>query len=80
VVGASRDDAQIHDDIFARFRAAWISGAARSRGIGKNAKITRDGYNDTDQCSKLLKNAGYMLLNRIDHLIFCFSRSRSSSS
>jgi hypothetical protein len=42
VVGASRDDTQIPDDIFARFRAGWISGAARSRGIGKNAKITRE--------------------------------------
>jgi hypothetical protein len=38
VVGANRDDTQISDDIFARFRASWISGAARSRGHGKMLK------------------------------------------
>jgi hypothetical protein len=67
VVGANRDDAQISDDIFARFRASWISGAARGRGHGKMLKsFAMDSmlyYNDTDQCSKLLKNALYMLLN-----------------
>jgi hypothetical protein len=55
-------------------------GSAAQLAAGALVKMLKSLAMDTDQCSKLLKNAGYMLLNKIDHLIFCFSRSRSSSS